>query len=191
MEKLRTLLVEMAAFSESECAQLEERMRERTVKTGERLMSAGQVARALFFIESGLLRTYHLEEGKEVTTYFACDGQAIATYASFITQTPSMEFLEAGEDSRIHALSHDSLMELYRISPSFERLGRILAERNYLCILDRTLAMQTKTAKERYLKFLADHDPKIINGVPQRQIASFLGIAPESLSRVRRELSRS
>jgi CRP-like cAMP-binding protein len=93
--------------------------------------------------------------------------------------------------SVVYTLSFQNLTELYNESSKFEKLGRILAEKNYLCVLDRTLTMQTKTAKEKYLDFLDNYDPKIVQRVPQHQIASFLGIAPESLSRIRKELSIS
>jgi CRP-like cAMP-binding protein len=138
-----------------------------------------------------LLRTYHIQNGIEINTYFACDRQFISAFSSFISQTASFEFLETIEDSTVYELSYHSLDSLYKESSKFEKLGRILAERNYLCVLDRTLTMQTKTAKEKYLDFIKNYDKKIIQRVPQYQIASFLGIAPESLSRVRKEISIS
>ena len=130
-------------------------------------------------------------EGKEINTYFACDNQFISSFSSFINRTPSFEILETIEDSVVLELSYNALTKLYLESRKFEKLGRILAEKNYLCILDRTFLMQTKTAKEKYLDFIKTNDKKILQKVPQHQIASFLGIAPESLSRVRREISTS
>ncbi|MCF6319252.1 MAG: hypothetical protein L3J83_08250 [Proteobacteria bacterium] len=124
-------------------------------------------------------------------TLGACDKQFISSFSSFITQTASFEILEAIEDSTVYELSYHTLTKLYRESIKFEKLGRILAEKNYLCVLDRAFTMQTKTAKQKYLDFIKTYDKKIIQRVPQHQIASFLGIAPESLSRVRKEISTS
>ncbi len=155
------------------------------------LINEGNIASNIYFIESGLLRTYHLLDGKEISTYFACDKQFISTYASFVSQTPSFEYLEAIENSAVYALSFKSLTELYKGSSKFEKLGRVLAEKNYMCVLDRTLSMQTKTAKQKYLDFIKEYPKKIVQRVPQHQIASFLGIAPESLSRIRKEISIS
>lgn len=151
----------------------------------------GQTAQHLFFIEKGLVRAFHIQEDKEVSTYFACEGQAISLFASFITQKPSVEYLQALEKTVVHALPYSHLQELYQESISFERLGRFIAEQNYLCIQNRTLVMQTMTAKDRYLNFLESHSLEIIQRVPQYQIASYLGIAPESLSRIRRQLAKS
>lgn len=155
------------------------------------LIAAGKTANKLYFIETGLLRTYHLYQGKEANTYFACDQQIITCYASFISQTPSFEYLEAIEDSSVYSITYDQLVTLYKYSSKFERLGRLFAEKSYLCVVDRTLTMQTKTAKEKYLDFISQYDPKIVSRVPQHQIATFLGIVPESLSRIRKELATS
>lgn len=149
------------------------------------------IAQHIYFIDKGLMRSYYIEDGKEVNTYFACDGALMTVFSSFITQKPSVECLEAMEDCVVYALSYQDLYGLYTAFPKFERLGRILAEQNYLCILERTLLMQTKTAKQRYLDFIENSPLKLVQRVPLYQIASFLGIAPESLSRIRREMVTS
>ena len=134
--------------------------------------------------------TQNLEE-KEITTYFSCDHQFITVFNSFIHQIPSSENLEVIENSIVYEISSRSLDQLYKESPKFEKFGRILAEKNHLCAIERSLTTQTKSAKKKYLDFLKNYNKKIISRVPQHQIASFLGIAPESLSRVRKEISIS
>lgn len=191
MESLKSQLINLIGISDSEWEMLQERMVPQQVPGKTLLIQAGEVARNLYFIDSGILRTFHLREGKEVNTYFACDHQFISTFASFITQQPSMEYLEAMEASQVYKIAYADMTGLYVESPKFEKLGRILAEKNYLCVLERTYAMQTQKAKEKYLNFLQTYDQKIIQGIPQHHIASFLGIAPESLSRIRKELATS
>lgn len=71
---------------------------------------------------------------------------------------------------------------------NFEKIGKILEEQNYLCILERMIYLQTKAAKEKYLYFINKYDKKIVQRVPQLHIASYLGITPETLSRVRKEI---
>lgn len=162
-----------------------------TYKAKDEIVTNGSIARDLIFIKQGLLRVYHLSEGKEITTYFACDNQFISTYTSILTQSPSHEILEAITDSDVLKLNMQRFQQLYDRFPTFERLGRILAEKNYLCISERTIVMQTQTAREKYLNFIDTNEPKIVQQTPQRYIASFLGITPESLSRVRKSLVTS
>ncbi|BDS12006.1 Crp/Fnr family transcriptional regulator [Aureispira anguillae] len=152
------------------------------------IVREGMIAHNIYFIKTGLMRSYYLEDGKEINTYFSCDGALMTVFSSFITQNASLECLEAIEDTIAYSLSHQALYQLYQQFPKFERFGRILAEKNYLCILDRTLLMQSKTAKQRYLDFIENSPEKLVQKLPLYQIASFLGIAPESLSRIRREL---
>jgi CRP-like cAMP-binding protein len=191
MNELHTILEELIGLTKSECQKFRTQLKRKEYKAKTLLIKENYHAKNIYFIESGLLRTYHLLDGKEISTYFACNKQFISVFSSFISQKPSFEFLETIEDSIVYELSHKLLIQLYSESSKFEKLGRILAEHNYLCIYDRALLMQTKTAKEKYLDFIKKYDKKIIQRVPQYQIASFLGIAPESLSRVRKEISIS
>ena len=188
MEQVRKVFEQLIGTSETDWLLFKSHLREQNFPAKTTIIEAGKTARRIYFIKTGLLRTYHLSDGKEISTYFSCDNQFISTFSSFIQQNPSFEYLEAIEESTVFSLSYHSLQELYKTSPVFEKIGRILAEKNYLCILDRTLIMQTKTAKEKYLNFIEKNPSKIVQRVPQHQIASFLGIAPESLSRVRKEI---
>lgn len=191
MKELHKILEEVICLTESEWESFYDKLIRKEFNARTLIVREGSMAQNLYFIETGLLRTYHLLDGKEINTYFACDKQFISIFSSFISQTPSFEILETIEDSVVYELSYQSLTELYKESSKFEKLGRIIAEKNYLCILDRTFTMQTKTAKQKYLDFIKNYDKKIVQRVPQHQIASFLGIAPESLSRVRKEISIS
>lgn len=189
--QLKNILEEQIGINEEEWLIFEQELSQEYYEPKTTVINAGITAQKIYFIENGLMRTYHIQDGKEITTYFSCDNQFIATYASFLTQTPSMEFLETLEESSVITLSHSSLMKLYELNSKFEKLGRIIAEQNFLCILDRSRIMQTKKATDRYLDFISNNDKKIVQNAPQHQIASFLGIAPESLSRIRKQLSIS
>ncbi len=191
MKELHKILEELIGLTESEWEFFGAKLKREEFKAKTPIIKEGTIAHNLYFIESGILRTYHLQDGKEINTYFACDKQFISAFSSFISQTASFETLEAIEDSVVYELSYQTLTKLYKESSKFEKLGRILAEKNYLCIFDRTLTMQTKIAKEKYLEFIKNYDRKIVQRVPQHMIATFLGIAPESLSRVRKEISIS
>ncbi|MFC3809325.1 Crp/Fnr family transcriptional regulator [Lacihabitans lacunae] len=189
MNELRKIVVDLIDLTEREWLFFSTNLKIKAYKAKTQIVKEGSVAKNIYFIESGLVRTYHLHAGKEINTYFACDHQFISTFSSFINQSPSFETLETIQDSVVYELSYQFLNQMYKESRKFEKLGRILAEKNYLCVLDRTYTMQTKTAKEKYLDFIQNYDEKILRNVPQYQIASFLGIEPESLSRIRKEIS--
>lgn len=191
MDELKRILKDLIQLTEPEWDILKDKLIRKEFKEKSILIGEGKIADNLYFIESGLLRTYYLQDGKEISTYFACDGQFISSYSSFISQTPSLEYLEAIEISILYSISFSSIVKLYKEISKFEKLGRIMAEKNYLCVLDRTRKMQTLSAKQKYLDFITNYDRKIVQRVPQHQIASFLGIAPESLSRVRKQISIS
>jgi len=191
MNELHKILNELIGLTENEWELFSKQLKRHEHKAKTILIEEGKTAKSLYFIESGLVRTYKNLDEKDITTYFACDNQFITVFNSFINQTPSSEKLEIIEDSIVYEISSDSLIQLYKESSKFEKLGRILAERNHLCALERTLTLQTKSAKKRYLDFLKNYNKKIVSRVPQYQIASFLGIASESLSRIRKEISIS
>ncbi|MGH1335319.1 MAG: Crp/Fnr family transcriptional regulator [Aureispira sp.] len=191
MEYIKALLKQHLVLSEEEWAIFQTHLVYQEFEAKTLVVKENKTAQNIYFIETGLMRSYYLEEGKEINTYFSCDEGLITIFSSFLRQQPSIEYLEVVEKSKAYSLSYTALYHLYEQFPKFERFGRILAEQNYLCILDRTLLMQTKTAKQRYLDFVENTAPKIIQGLPLYHIASFLGIAPESLSRIRREIVRS
>lgn len=188
MTELKRLLYDLIGLTENEFQTFYNRLEKKEYKAKTLVIKEGKCAKDLYFIASGLFRTFKYIEDKEFTTYFACDKQFITIFDSFIYQTPSHEFLEALEDSIAYKISFESLSHLYKESPNFEKFGRILAERNHLCAQQRALTMQTKSAKKKYLDFIKTYDKKIVLRAPQYQIASFLGIAAESLSRIRKEV---
>lgn len=191
MDKLKKILIDLIQLTEDEWDIFKKKLDRQEYNAKSNIIREGRIADCIYFIEKGLLRTYFLQDGKEISTYFACDDQFITSYSSFISQTPSLEYLETIENSIVYSISFATMMELYKIASKFEKLGRLLAEKNYLCVIERTRKMQTLTAKQKYLDFIDSYNKKIVQRVPQHQIASYLGIAPESLSRVRKELSIS
>ncbi|MEO1451196.1 MAG: Crp/Fnr family transcriptional regulator [Bacteroidota bacterium] len=189
MEALKQRIHEFITLKPQEWEQFSALVRVETIKARTYLTKAGMLASDIYFVKEGLLRLFHLENGKEVSTYFACDNQFMSAYSSIVTHKPSLEYVEAIEESEVYAINFHQLRKLYDSSHNLERIGRIFAESNYLCIVERSLIMQTKTAREKYLDFLQNNAPKIIQRVPQHQIASYLGMTPESLSRIRKELA--
>ena len=150
---------------------------------GDKILQIGQRCSHLFYVEKGILRGYYFEQGKEITNWFSQEGEFATSYYSFISQTHSLENVVALEDSTVIQIPFIALQNLYLRFPETERIGRI-TELYYIKLEERLLSIQFKTAKERYLNLIGTK-PTIIQRAPLGQIASYLGISQETLSRMR------
>ncbi|GAB3638578.1 Crp/Fnr family transcriptional regulator [Hymenobacter arcticus] len=148
------------------------------------LLRPGQVAQRLYFIEEGLVRGYALHAGQEVSSWFMREGDFVISIVSFLTQQPSTEYLELLEPSVLYSIGYAQLAELYRAFPEFNYVGRVLTERYYVQSEQRAHQLRTLPAAERYARLVKDY-PNLLQRVPLKQLASHLGISPETLSRLR------
>lgn len=189
-QKLFETLNRISPVEETEIAFLLQNSRELSLKKGEFLLKEGQAAKSIHFVIAGVFRVYQNVDGKEVTSYFsyADRNPFAASFPSFLTQSPSDEYVEAIEAASVVSINYDQLNKLYTSSKSFERLGRILAEKNYLLAIERINSLQYQSAGDRYNIFMEIY-PGLLNRIPHHYIASYLGVTPESLSRIRKELS--
>ncbi len=158
------------------------------LKKGELLTRQGEICRQVSFINKGLLRFFYNVDGKEVSTGFINEGEYIAQYDSFLMQQPSMGNVDVLEDAELINLSYDDVQILYRNYPVFQIFGRKIAEMLFIMIVSQTTNLLTLSPEERYL-FVTEYQPFIIQRVPQYMIASYIGITPEHLSRLRRKLT--
>lgn len=182
-------LLSISQFTPDEIERINHSFSSHHFRKGEFILSADSVAKEIHFIVDGLVRTFYSLNGKEITTYIACDNGFISSYSSFINQTRSFEYIQCLESSQTISITYNKMESLYQEIPSWEKVGRILAEKNYLCMADRVLKLQMIPAKEKYLNFLQTSEPKIIQRTPLIHVASFLGITSESLSRIRKSIS--
>jgi CRP-like cAMP-binding protein len=148
------------------------------------LVREGTTCRHLYFLEQGALRGYYHLEGKEVTHWFAFENDFVTSLHSFITGHPAVENLQLLEGSILWAISREKLSGLMDRFHEIERLVRIVYEKYYLRLEERYVNAQFKTAAERYAGLL-EQSPQIIQRAPLGAVASFLGISPETLSRIR------
>lgn len=148
------------------------------------LLRPGQVAHRIYFVERGLMRGYTLHAGQEMSSWFMGEGDFVISIVSFFTQQPSTEYLELLEPSVIGSVSYAQLQELYRTFPEFNYVGRVLTERYYVLSEQRTHQLRTLSAGERYEKFVRD-SPQLAQRIPLKYLASYLGMTPETLSRLR------
>ena len=154
------------------------------------LLQEGEVARYNAFVEKGCLRAYSIDdEGEEHIVQFAIEDWWIGDMYSMLENQPSNLNIEAMEDSELLLIDKASYERLCDAVPKFERFFRLLLQANYVASHRRIMQSISASAEERYLKFLKSY-PAITSRVPQGQIASYLGITPQSLSRIRRHLAR-
>lgn len=153
------------------------------------VLQAGDVCRYENFVVSGCLRAYYIDDaGTEHIIMFAVEDWWTSDLLSFLTQTPSKLNIDALEDSEVLQIEHSALEALYLKIPKLERFFRIMMQNAYIAQQQRILFNISKTAKERYLYFIEKY-PKLEQRLPQHQIAAYLGITPEFLSQIRKQLS--
>lgn len=148
------------------------------------LLKEFQYCRKLYFLEKGTVRTFYYHEAKEITSWFYKEGQFIASWYSFYTQNPSFEYIETIEDSILYSIEYDDYQKLLDQDTSFERFGRLLAEEFTAFIDQYSKGYMFLSAKEKY-NLLLSYFPNIELKVKLGDLASFLGITQETLSRIR------
>jgi CRP-like cAMP-binding protein len=149
------------------------------------LLQEAEVSRYEYFVNKGCLRAYTIDEkGQEHIVQFAIEDWWIGDMYSFLTQTPARLTIDALEDSELLYLDKNSQEELYIKVPKFERFFRLLVQNAFIAGQRRISESMSNTADERYCNFIQNY-PLMEKRLPLKQIASFLGITPESLSRIR------
>lgn len=158
-----------------------------TIKKKKDLLIAGQVCNYLYFIVKGCLRSFYIDsKGVEHIYQIRMDNNWISDLESFFSKKPSKYNIEALEDSHFLRISNDRLEQLLIEIPGLERYFRILFQKAYVNALSRLNATMWETAMDRYNELLKEH-PEVFQRVPLIYIASYLGITPESLSRIRKQ----
>lgn len=187
---LKKYLQEKAGVSEEELTRLAPHWIRKGVKKGEFLLREGEICEHTFFVEKGLLRFYSIDEqGKEHIVQFAPENWFLSDRSSVFFHAPSTYFIDAVEDSTVVFLNQNFLCEVSEKTGSFARYNEIILHRHILQLQNRVRLLIGASAEERYLDFIRLY-PDLTLRVPQWMIASYLGVTPESLSRVRKELAR-
>ena len=175
-------------LNSEEREQVYAQFKERQIKRRGFILQEGDVCKHFTFVVSGCLKMYVIDlAGKEHNLQFAIENEWISDLVSFYQEIPSNVYIEAIEPSLIVQVKHDDLLSLYTRFHKFDRNFRIILERKYIELQNRTLQNISVTAEERYRYFMAHH-PELANRLPNTQIASYLGITPEFLSKIRKEL---
>lgn len=188
-EAYKTFFRSITTLSEQEWEEQKSFLQVRTIAKNEFIIREGQIEKGYHFVNHGSFRVFNLVKEKEVTTNFFFIGSVATDYWSLIKQKPAFENIQALEDSEIITMPFEKASILYDTSLNYQRFGRLMAEQSFAAIYLRQQELLTLSPKERYLR-LINKRPKVIERIPQHFIASYLGITPEYLSRIRREIRK-
>jgi len=177
-------------LNSEEQVEVERLFQQRAVKRRGFLLQEGEICNHYYFVVSGCFRMYAIDSDfKEHNLQFAVENDWIVDFQSFYTEKPSKLYIEAVEPSLVLQISHEDLLYLYINYPKFDRNFRIIVEQKYIGYQNRILQNISSTGEERYVNFLNDY-PHLINRLPNTQIASYIGVTPEFLSKIRKNLLR-
>lgn len=161
---------------------------EKRLEKKELLLKPGDTVSTEYYVVSGCLQAFYLDEsGDKHIIQFAIEDWWISDFEAFFSGHPARLFVEAIEDSHLLGINKDALEVLYKRIPKFERFFRKKITGAFVALRSRILSSLQKTGKERYLEFCETY-PRIEQRVPNYHIANYLGLKPESLSRIRKEL---
>lgn len=179
---------EIMPLTEEQKKRVDELIPVQTFRKGTVLLKEGQIARDSYFTITGCVRAYKLVDGEERTTAFYVEEDPITSATSYNEQVPANHYLECVEDCLLAVLNYEKEKELYREFPQLEILCRVHIEREYGKQQEILADYLTKNPEERYLLLLKTR-PALLQRVPQYLLASFIGVQPESLSRIRKRLA--
>ena len=152
------------------------------------LLSAGEVATCTYFVNSGILRSFNINDNIiEHVLHFACEGWWIGDMYSYISEKPGNLFIEVLEDAEVVIITKENQQQLFQEIPKLERFFRILAENSLVAHQERLMDNLSLTAEERFEKFCSKY-PSLIQKVPQKHIASYIGVTPEFFSKMKAKL---
>ena len=173
----------------SKAALIESYFDEEMIPKGTLLIRPGQISRRSYFLGQGIIRSFVIDlEGNEVTTRIYSSPDFLNDYLSFFKKEASKESFEALTACQVQTIDFPSVQECFHEIPEFREWGRMMLTLNYATLHNNMIAYHTETAEERYVK-LVHQSPEIIQNVPLKIVASYLGITDSSLSRIRKKLA--
>ncbi len=176
-------------FNDSELEIIMPYFEQKNFKKKSILLDIGKVSNEVFYLINGCIRLYCEKDGEELSTYFFTENMFAGSYDSFLSRKPSKVAIETLEDCEVLVLSHKSQEKLYKVFPKMNEFIRKAIEQRFVLLHDLFISYLLNSPEERYLMLIKDR-PELLQRIPQHQIASFLGITPVSLSRIRNRLAK-
>ncbi len=176
-------------LSNSEIELILNKFETKIIKRKTNLLAAGKIAKEIYFITKGCLRLYYEKDGVDISAYFYTEGMFAGAYDSFISKQPSRHYIETLENSELLSVNFTNFTKLFDEFPKMNEFVRKILEDRFISLHKLFTSQILDSPQERYLS-LFKNNPDLINRVPQHQIATFLGITPVSLSRIRNRIAR-
>ena len=174
-------------FSEEEFESFMSIAKIQEYKKNDYLLKADRPVQKLFFVKSGLMHGYRIQDGIEITHHFYLENWLATDYESYLTSKCGELYVKALLDTTVYEFNKPSLFNFFKTNEKFEKIRFIQAEDAYLQMVNRLKSFQNMELKDRYLE-LVNRNPGLFNLVPQKHIASYLGVKPQSLSRIVNEI---
>jgi len=187
--KLIAYFSRFSSFTEDETKTLKDSMLIRTFEKGTFLSKEGQASKASYFVLSGLVRQYRLINGEEVTTAFYTEEQWIISLTGFAEDTIATDYLLCEEETSVVIGNEEKAQKLFRDFPRFETISRAVMETVFAEQQKTMMYHLTASPEEKYCRLLETR-PDLVQRVPQYQLASYIGVKPESLSRIRKRMTQ-
>lgn len=188
IHELINYLQEHIELEEKEVVLFQELIPVRTVKKNTFLLEEGNVSKEFFFILKGGVRLFYLTDTIEKTAFFYFEKQFVSSYESFTKKIPAKHNLQTTEDTTIAVISAEAAYKLLNTHPKFEILARVMMEEELIIYQEIISSFVTMNAEQRYVGLL-DSNPKILQRIPLHQLATYLGVSPETLSRIRKRIT--
>lgn len=185
MYQLKAFIKSQVTLNDSELETILSSFQIKNLSKGQLLLRRGQIANQYYFVNSGALRFFY-EEDAPLTAWVVLPNEFFAEISSLNPQRPTRFNVEAVETTELLYIDKAEMEALYQQIPAWQEFGRKLWERMAISMIDEIIRFQTLTAEERYLEFLKR--PGIMQHVSIKQLASYLGITPNALSRIRKNL---
>ncbi len=194
MEAIENKLIKyfsrISPLSDEESKAIVESMCIKTFKKGAFLLKEGQVSIDTYFILEGCVREYILDDGEEKTTNFFTEEQWVISLNNFGSKKPTTHNLVCVEDTTVSVGNERQAQEMFKRFPRFETISRVIVEADFAEQKKLLTSFLTESPEQRYLNLLQSR-PDLIQRIPQYQLASFIGVKPESLSRIRKRIHAS
>lgn len=187
---LRQYVSQFIKMDEAEWIVHERLLTKKILKKGDYLLKVGEICNHVSFINQGGFRAFIEVNGEERTHGFSFENEYVTDYESFLTRQPSVGYIQALEDAEVIELNYNDMQYCYDNITAWQKFGRLIVEYIFIGVSKRSMDLLFKTPEQLYLDLLKD-GRKLIDRVPQHQIASYLGIQPESLSRLRKRLAQT
>lgn len=189
MDFIRRFLEQSVSFTDQDWRLFSEKWVQQGFPKKTLITQEGKTEHYLSFIEKGIVRFYvPTEEGDEVTFVFAFDGWFMSAYDSFLTQTPCTYNVETLTDTVLWRLAYPDLQTVYATTLVGNTIGRLASEQLFLMQIKREISLLKDSAEQRYRNLLSEQ-PHFIQRIPLQYLASYIGITPQALSRIRRRIS--